>query len=280
MNTNIEPLRIGRIDYTNVWPVYHYFPSSSLKDKVSIIRKVPAELNQALKEGTVDVSTVSSFTYGESFEDCVLLPDLSVSADGEVKSILLFHKKPLEEIRNGRIALTRTSATSVNLLKIIFETFLGGNPHYSITDPFLEEMMQDHDAALLIGDSAIRASWEQHGYTVTDLGQEWKKRTGHGMTFAVWAVRKDAVTRYPELIQEVYQAFKNSRKMALEDPLSMIRDAKQLIGGSEEYWMGYFQNFVYEFQEEQWKGLDLYYRHAWELGLLPKQVHMEIWSHK
>lgn len=280
MNTNTESLRIGRIDYTNVWPIYHYFPSPSLQNKVHVIRKVPAELNQALQDGTIDMSAVSSFTYGESFEDCVLLPDLSVSADGKVKSILLFHKKPLEDIRDGRIALTRTSATSVNLLKIIFETFLGGKPHYSIMDPLLDDMMKEHDAALLIGDSAIKASWKQHGYNVTDLGQEWKKWTGHGMTFAVWAVRKDAAARNPELIQEVYQAFKNSKKMALEDPLSMIRDAKQVIGGSEEYWRGYFQNLVYDFQEEQWKGLNLYYRYAWELGLLPKQVVMEIWSHK
>ena len=80
---------------------------------------------------------ISSFAYGESFEDYMLYPDLSVSAYGEVNSILLFHEKPLREIANGHIMLPTTSATSVNLLKIILEKFYNGSRLMNMRSPIL-----------------------------------------------------------------------------------------------------------------------------------------------
>ncbi|WNQ09285.1 menaquinone biosynthesis protein [Paenibacillus aurantius] len=277
---NNRRFRLGRINFTNVWPIYYHFPEARFRDRIELVSQVPTMLNQALAEGEIDASPVSSFAYGANFKDYVLLPDLSVSAGNRVKSILLFHEKPIEEIANGRVMLPTTSATSVNLLKILLEKFHQGRPDYRYAAPSLEEMMQEADAALLIGDDAIRAGWANTKYKVTDLGEEWHRLTGLGMTFAVWVVRKQAAEAAPELINELYEAFLGSKEQGLRDPGEMIAEAADRIGGTEEYWKQYFANLCYDFGPDQWKGLELYYRYAYELGLVHEPVDLQIWGYK
>jgi chorismate dehydratase len=276
MNKQDNQIRVGRINYSNVWPIFYYFPYSEFGDSVQFIEQVPATLNRAMASGDIDMGPISSFAYAENYDSYVLCPQLSVSAKNEVNSILLFHREPLDQIKNGRFALTNTSATSVNLFKILIQKFYGGSPTYTTTAPVLDEMMKDHDGALLIGDDAIRASWIDTGYRVTDLGQEWRKWTGKGMTFAVWAIREEAVRKHPELVERIRQAFVESKKQALADPLSLVHDAQKIIGGTESYWLHYFGDLCYDFGSEQWEGLNLYYRYAWELGLLSKPVPLKL----
>ncbi|MVP00041.1 menaquinone biosynthesis protein [Paenibacillus lutrae] len=278
MTTTENKLRIGRIDFTNVWPVFHHFPMHAMGNSIEFVKQVPTGLNRALAAGEIDMSAISSFAYGESFQDYVLLPDLSVSALGPVNSLLLFHKKPIEELRNGRIALPTTSATTNNLLKIIMEKKYGGKPAYTYARPDLDEMMPEHDGALLIGDHAIKASWLDNGYIVTDLGQEWKDWTGRWMSFAVWAVRKSTIERSPELVKKVWDGFVESKRKSLQDLTGVVSEAVRTIGGTETYWHHYFSHLCYEFGPDQWSGLELYYQYAWELGFLPEQVPIQIWS--
>lgn len=278
MNIKEKSVRIGRINYTNVWPLFHYFPFSKFGNQIEFTLQVPTGLNKAMALGEIDMGPISSFSYGEHFEEYMIYPDFSVSAQNAVKSILLFHRKPIEEIKNGKIALPTTSATSVNLLKIILEKFYGGQPQYDYASPSLNDMMVGTDAALLIGDDAIKASWMDHGYMVTDLGEEWRKWTGYGMTFAVWAIRKDTAKRHANLMSELYEGFLESKTTALTDPTSMIHEAQAAIGGTEQYWKEYFSGLCYEFGPTQFAGLQLYYQYAWELGFLPKQVELNIWS--
>jgi chorismate dehydratase len=280
MKDREQIIKIGRINYTNVWPIFYYFPFAEFGDSVEMIEQVPSTLNRAIAASEVDMGPISSFAYGDNFSSYVLCPDLSVSARDAVNSILLFHREPIEEIKNGRIALTTSSATSVNLLKIILQKFYGGTPQYESHPPVLDDMMRDHDAALLIGDDAIRASWLETGYRVTDLGQEWKKWTGLGMTFAVWAIREQTIKENPQLVEAVYRAFVDSKRRALLDPAAMISDAKAAIGGTVEYWRHYFGDLCYDFGSEQWKGLNLYYQYAAELGLLKGPVPLKLWSEK
>src|SRR4051794_15428384 len=110
------PITIGRIDYANVWPIFDSFEEAYQGRSIEIVSRVHSELNQALKQGELDIAAISSFAYGQNHNNYLLLPDLSVSADGRVNSILLFLKKPLEQVKCGTVALTATSATSVNLL--------------------------------------------------------------------------------------------------------------------------------------------------------------------
>ncbi|NEW06078.1 menaquinone biosynthesis protein [Paenibacillus sp. SYP-B3998] len=277
--SNQDPkIRIGRINYTNVWPIYYYFPELIKAGDLEIIEQVPSSLNRAMAAGEIDMGPISSFAYGESFEHYVLYPDLSVSAFGEVNSILLFHEKPLREIANGHIVLPTTSASSVNLLKIILEKFYNGKPTYSFAQPNLDEMIQHADGALLIGDDAIKESWRNSKYMITDLGQEWAKWTGQWMSFAVWAIRKATVEKYPELVAQVFEAFVKSKHKAHQQPAEMIEEAQQKVGGTKSYWENYFNTLCYDFGSEQWEGLQTYYKYCYELGFLPKPATIGIWS--
>ncbi|GGO04405.1 menaquinone biosynthetic enzyme MqnA/MqnD family protein [Saccharibacillus kuerlensis] len=271
-------LQLGRILYTNVWPVYHYFDPSSLSFPATTRTELPAVLNRLLLEGELDMSPVSSFAYGMAAHKFLLLPGLSVSADGPVKSILCFSKRPFDEAVHGRIALTNTSATSVNLLKIIAEKAYGAKPEYVTCEPDLEKMLEHADAALLIGDHAIRADWANSGYVVTDLGVEWKAWTGKSMTFAVWTVSKEAASRYPERISELTEALVASKLQSMKDLTPVAKEAQSRLGGELEYWNEYFANLNYDLTRERLDGLSLYFRYAREMGLLPETVDIEIWT--
>lgn len=256
----------------------YYFPISRFKSEVEIFRSVPSELNRRMREGTMDMGPISSFAYGASFDRYVLLPHLSVSAFGTVGSILLFYRDGLERVLNGKIALTTTSETSVNLLKIILEKFHGGKPAYTFAAPSLHDMMKHNDAALLIGDNAIRASWEDHGYRVMDLGAEWNRLTGHSMTFAVWAVRREVAEGRRELISRIHEAFLDSKRKAKADIDGILSAAISRLGGSRPYWERYFAGLSHDFSLTQRTGLKLYFEYAAELGLLPGAVPLEFFQ--
>lgn len=278
MNNRENRILIGQIDYTNVWPVFHHFRPELLSQEVNMVAEVPAVLNRRMLAGTLDMSPISSFAYGMGHEQFVLLPNLSVSARNAVNSILLFSREPIDVIKNGRIALTNTSATSVNLLKIILEKAYGGSPSYWDSAPDLQTMMKDSDAALLIGDHAIRASWEDHGYIVTDLGEVWKRWTGYGMTFAVWTVQREFAEQHPDFLEEINGAFIKSKQISLTDLEPLVQRAVQEIGGKASYWRHYFSNLCYDFMDEQQAGLALYFKYAYEMGLLNAEVPLNIWN--
>ncbi|MDB5053825.1 MAG: transporter substrate-binding protein [Bacilli bacterium] len=275
-----QPIRIGRINYANVWPIFYHFPHSEFTGEVEFIKQVPTHLNQAMAKGEIDMGPISSFAYGENFEDYVLFPDLSVSAFGAVQSILLFHLQPISELGQGTVALPTTSATSVNLLKILLAKFSGVRPRYQYASPSLDDMMEQNDAALLIGDDAIRAQWRIHPYKVMDLGEMWRRATGKWMSFAVWAVRKQIVQQQPELVARIYRAFLESKHKSLQDISPMVQDAQETIGGNVSYWQRYFTQLNYDFAAKQWEGLQLYYDYAFELGLLKHKVAIQIWHDK
>jgi chorismate dehydratase len=272
-----RPLRIGRIDYTNVWPVFHHFRPDTLRYPAEQVSEMPAVLNRKLKEGDIDVAAISSFAYGASSDSYYLLPNLSVSALGKVQSILLFLKSPLKKVIHGKIALTTTSATSVNLLKIIMKKFYGGDPVYQDADPSLERMLESADAALLIGDHAIRASWQSHGYPVIDLGEVWNLWTGHWMTFALWAVRREAADANPAAVRSIYEGLMASKSLATRGMEPIVSKALRQIGGTPAYWRGYFSHLHHDFGPEQQAGLMLYFRYARELGLMDGEVSLSEW---
>src|SRR5205807_1584774 len=70
--------------------------------------------------------------------------------------------------------------------------------------PDLDAMLGIADAALIIGDPALRLDPARLPYHVYDLGAEWAAMTGLPMVFAVWAGRKGVVT------PEAAEAFRDS----------------------------------------------------------------------
>lgn len=271
-------LRIGQIIYTNTLPVYFFFDQGRFAKQIDFIQQVPAELNEAMARGAIDVGPISSYSYAEHVNDYFVLPGLSVSAKGRVGSIFLFSKKPIEQLDGARIALTNTSATSVNLLKILLQTFHGFTVSYESQPPVLEQMMQKFDAALLIGDEALLANRQNKQYHVYDLGEQWHRFTGYSMTFAVWAVRKQVIDQHSVLLKEVHEAFISSKEKTLGDLDPLIDFVLVKYGGERAEWLTYFNGLTYDFTDKQRVGLEHYYLCAAELGLLPSPVKVSLWD--
>ncbi|NIK67717.1 MULTISPECIES: menaquinone biosynthesis protein [unclassified Paenibacillus] len=278
MTGRLNPLRVGRIDYANAWPLFHYLEDSTEQAGIEIVLKVPAELNRLLREGEIQVAAVSSFAYGMNDKDYVLLPHLSVGSEGKVNSILLFLKQPIGQSAPERIAVTTTSATSVNLLKILMKKYYELDPVYEPAEPDLDRMLEWADGALLIGDPAIRESWENKGLTVIDLGEVWNQWTGLAMTYAVVAARKEAVERSPEAFERLFQAFTASKEKSAADLTPLIEKATKQLGGDPAYWQMYFTCLNYDFGPKQQEGLTLYFRYASELGLLDHDVNLHFYK--
>src|SRR4029077_19077958 len=110
--------------------------------------------------------------------------------------------RPAAEIRT--VAADSSSRTSVELARVILERRYGVDPESIPHPPDLDAMLRIADAALIIGDPALRVDPASLPWHVYDLGAEWVEMTGLPMVFAVWAGRKGAVT--PELVVEFQES--------------------------------------------------------------------------
>ncbi|ADG06456.1 MULTISPECIES: menaquinone biosynthetic enzyme MqnA/MqnD family protein [Kyrpidia] len=270
----MEVLRIGRIQYANILPVYHFFEH----DRVEFKPAVPSQLNAWLEEGAVDLGPVSSFAYGLHPERYVVLRDLSVSSRGPVGSIFLVSTLPIPSLHGRTVALTSSSATSVRLLKILFARRFEIAPKYVTMDPDLDRMLERADAALLIGDDALEAVLNPRGLMMLDLGEAWWEWTGLGMVFAVWAVRRAVAEEAPELLHSVHRTFREARDRGLREIDAVIRAAADFCGGEEQFWRDYYRCLSYDLGEDLLDGLHRYYQEAHDLGLLPTAARVQLWG--
>ena len=219
------PVRLGVIDYLNVVPVYDWLLRQMTRRKLPGIETAagtPAQMNRALLAGAIDISNVSSVAYGEHTDEWLLLPHLSVAAHGPVESVLLFSWRADWRALDGRsIALTDHSATSVALVKLLSERRYGIQPHYVTQPSNLDAMLVEHDAALLIGDSALREGHLRREIAgrgqphVFDLATEWQAWTGLPFCFSVWAARADRAAAIAE--SGVVQLLQQSKERGVAD---------------------------------------------------------------
>lgn len=275
-------LSVGEISYTNIRPMFHYIDRELLTSKgCEFVPAIPSTLNKNMSEGRIHVGGISSFAFGENAGKYKILPHLSVSAPSNVGSIFLFSKYKIEDLGKASIALTSSSATSVHLLKIILQHFYEIDAHYETTAPDYDQMMKKHDACLLIGDDAIVAYLNKSDDIFRyDLGELWASFTNLPMTYAVFAVRKEAYEENPKLLSELHQQFLLSKNMCIRDGYAdMIQSIQLELDGSVAFWKNYFARLNHELTEKHLEGLYYYYKLAYDLKFLTKEVHdISIWN--
>ena len=207
-------LRIGHIDYLNCVPFFRYLETDNCD--VSVVHGTPARLNALLGSGQLDLCPASSFEYGRHWRNYLLLSDLSISACGAVKSVLLFSSRPLAELGRVPIALTGESATSVHLLQILLREHCGfDNPHLYCPSSTVEEVIAAGGTGLLIGDRALKAAQADLAPYVIDLGSWWHAFSGLPFVFALWIVRRDTVDERAEEVAILQQRLQAGLAQAL-----------------------------------------------------------------
>jgi chorismate dehydratase len=228
---------------------------------------VPSRCAEELRAGSADIGIIPAIAYA-TIPELAILPDVAIAARGPVRSILLVSRKPLEQIRT--VAADTSSRSSVALAQVLFQKFLGGEREFAPMEPHLEAMLRACDAALLIGDPALRIPQEHPGYMLFDLGELWRRFTGLPFVFAFWAVRAAALRDAPAGL-DVLQVFRDSRDHGLE-PDNLKQTARlwaPRVGIPEADAHNYLSKHIhYYLDDECLSGLELFYRHAHACGLI------------
>lgn len=274
--------RISASSYSNTAPLIWSFLYGSGHGLVEIILdNAPARSAELMATARVDAALVPVFAY-QAIEGVRLVPGVCVGARERVRSVCLVTRgEDLADVRS--VSLDVSSRTSVALTKIIFREFLGFEPEWRVADPIVEAMLEESDAALLIGDPALSiAEWGTQGVgsgsggpafraapsklRKFDLAELWKGHTGLGFVFAMWMTRNE---RSPI-------DFAAARDEGLAHVEEIISNYEPEIGlGRDEMRRYLTENISYSVDGSMQAGLELYYRLAEKHGLIERNKPLE-----
>jgi chorismate dehydratase len=261
----MRKLRISAISYLNTAPLMWDFEHGEAGSHFEISYTIPSACARALADGSADIGMIPAAAYTE-IPGLQILPDVAIASRRAVRSILLVSKVPLEKVHT--VALDTSSMTSVALTKILLK-WQGGERQYSPMEPNLEQMLDQCDAGLVIGDPALQV--DRSPYHTLDLAEEWIRVTGKPFVFAFWAVRGQALKEADPSL-DLATIFRESRNHGLE-PSSLARIAREWsrrLNLSEEQVRTYLtENIHYRLDAECLGGLLTFYRYATEIAALP-----------
>jgi chorismate dehydratase len=263
--------RVGHIQFLNCLPIYWGLMRSGALLDVELSKDTPDRLNTALIEGRLDIGPISLVEYLRHADRLLLLPDLAVGSDGPVLSVNLVSTRPLRDLDGRRVALGSTSRTGVLLAQMLLRERYGAEPEYFPCPPDLTQMLLEADAAVVIGDVALRALHEapRLGLAVHDLGLQWRDWTGLPMVFAVWAVRRDFAADDPGLVKDVHEAFLRSRDLCLSELDEVAAAAARWEPFDAATLADYFRTLDFSLAERQVAGLREFAARAARLGEVP-----------
>ena len=265
-------MKIGRIPYINCYPVYGAIDRGIVDLEARLVDGVPTDLNRRMAAGELDISVVSAVEYARDADRYLLLPDLAISCDGPVRSVMLFSRRPASELTLRNVVVSRSSMTSVALLELLFESVWRARPRFVAGDAEIPDLIDsddaDADARLVIGDAALVLGSnhrERYPY-VYDLGQMWKDWTGQPFVFAVWVAQrttdvKEALVAHAGLIA--------SRNWGLANLPELAAQAHRATGVNREVCAEYLSGLDYRLSYPHLAGLTEFYRRLFERGKIP-----------
>jgi chorismate dehydratase len=289
---NLPKLRISIVQYLNTAPLVWGFTNGPLRGKYELSFTVPSLCAEALRSRAADIAIIPAIEY-QRMGDLVILPDMAIASQNQVRSLLIISKMPIEEARS--IALDSSSRSTQALTKILCHRWWKIAPEFLETPPDAVAMLHGADAALLIGDPALRLSIEiqdsaKRGAAgeqvssgndagipdagtvhVYDVVEEWRKMTNLPAVLAVWAARSEVVNA------EVIEDFQTSRDFGLQNVEEISqRAARDLHLPAGELKRYLTENIDFRLGEENLRGLTAYFRFASTLGLIPQMNTMAI----
>ena len=255
--------RLSIIEYLNAAPLNYGFQHGLGREHFELKFQVPSVCADQLRAGEVDAALISSIEYLR-IPGVKVVPGLCIASPKRVRSVVLLSKVPPEEIRT--LALDTSSRTSVVLSQILLRERYGVETQVVDMAPDLEAMLTRCDAALLIGDVAMRARRE--GLLVLDLAEEWHAWTGLPFVFALWTVRGDAPAL--EVPGGVGPFFHKSLALGRQNLPAMVDEAWRSIGWTKPELREYLtENISYSLGEAERESLALFYEKAVRNGFAP-----------
>ena len=290
-------LRVSVVEFLNTAPLVWGFTDGPLQGRYDLSFTVPSVCAEALRSGQVDVAIIPAIEY-QRMDGMVVLPEMAVAAKGEVRSILVLAKKPIEQAR--RIALDTNSRSSVALTRLLCKNFWRIEPEFIDAAPDAAAMLAEADAALVIGDPALRIRLKVGALAakapdakgccssdlasdmddvpvpgvdtlfVYDVADEWRQMTGKPCVLAIWVGRRELIT--PEVVAD----FMASKEYGLAR-IGEIAEAASLKLDlpPRELEIYLRDNIDFSLDAANLEGLELYFRQAAAAGLIPRAKPVE-----
>ena len=264
-----EKRRVCAVSYLNTSPLVWGMLHGPQQGVFDLRFTLPAECADALRSGTADVGLVPTIELARQ-RDLVVVPGSGIICRGPVRSILLVSKKPMGAIET--FAADTSSRSSVVLTQIVLARRFGIRPRVRPYPPKLDEMLELADAALIIGDPALRIDpameeWRGQPVHVYDMGAEWFEVAGLPMVFAVWAVKN--LVADPSLAA----IFEESKQYGLGSLDEIVDVESRRLGLDAALVRSYVTEYVhYDLGEDERRSMAVYMRYAGELGLVEPGV--------
>ncbi len=246
-------IRISLVHYLNAAPLGWAFLHGPFREAFEVIPSSPAKCADQLSGGEVDIGLIPSIEY-QRMPNLQIIPDIAIASLGDVRSILLIKPRGKQTINS--VALDTSSRTSVALAKVLLQAKMGIKPRYVPRGPDLDSMLAHCDAALLIGDPALRVSLE--AYDTTDLAAEWVKWQRKPFVCAFWACRTDA-----QLPADLGPIFLEAKDWGLKRRPEIAAAYATSLNLRASFLENYLrQNIDYDLSPQHVEGLSEFYRLA------------------
>ena len=259
--------RIAASSYLNTAPLIWSFVYGSQRESVQLFTDTaPARCADMLSKGEVDAALVPIIEY-QRIPGVAIVPDVCVGSRSAVRSVVIATRvNNLKKVK--RVALDDSSRTSVALVKIIFREFLGFEPEWETSPPDLKSMLARGDAALIIGDPAMKVPRDQ--LRVFDLATLWHEFTGLGFVFAMWMARAENA----EVGRAINFGSARDEGLAHLDEIA-AQYATQIALSAEEIKVYLTRNIAFRMDEEMKQGLQLYFDLAQKHDLIDRAKPLE-----
>ncbi len=271
-------IRISGVQYLNTAPLVWGFTHGPLAGKYDLTFTLPSQCAEQLARGEADVAIIPAIEC-QRIPSLVVLPGMAIASKHAVRSLLVVSRVPIEEVQ--RLALdtsSRATAAMVRLLAAGWWARRGARINFSGAAPDLEAMLSECDAALIIGDPALRLA-ERHdaGETlwsrksrlfVYDVISEWRAWTERPGVLALWAAHREIFSRADA--SEVVADFEASKQYGLEHIPEIAANAAATLGLPQTHLESYLlENIDYSLDDENRAGLELYFQKAADAGIVP-----------
>ena len=174
---------VRAVSYLNTVPLVWGMLHGPQKTAVDLSFSIPADCARDIENGHAEVGLVPTAEIAR--QGLEIVPGVGITCQGAVRSILLFSRVPWRKVRT--LAADVSSRTSVELARLILRERYGVEPQITRERPVLDEMLSVADAALVIGDPALRIDPAAQDVEWLDLGEEWFRFTQLPFVFAAWA---------------------------------------------------------------------------------------------
>jgi chorismate dehydratase len=274
-----ERLRLGKISYLNVLPIYYPLESGIISHPFALTSGTPAHLNRLMAQGELELSVVSSIEYARYPERYLILPDLSISCRGPVQSVLLLSQMPVDQLSGQTILVSSHSHTSVALLRILLTMQLGLEvtfSHGSCTEAL--DRGESPAAMLTIGDEALRLREHSLYPYRWDLGEAWLTWTGLPFVFALWVIQRQAFERWNGVLCGAVESLTSAKEWGRSHLDRICSHAvKEGILDLPEL-QDYYQCLNYDLNRDEKRGLELFFRYLADLSEISRVPSLKIYS--